>query len=119
MHRVGRTARANREGDALMFLESHEEEYVDLLRKRQVPLTATSVFSSNVSATALTQRLREIAREDRHVMELAQRAFVSQVRAYMEHQCKYIFQINHLKLYELANCLGLLFVSAKHHRIRR
>jgi ATP-dependent RNA helicase DDX55/SPB4 len=38
VHRVGRSARAGRIGSSLLFLSEKEEAYVDLLRKRKVPL---------------------------------------------------------------------------------
>lgn len=39
VHRVGRSARAGRIGSSLLFLSEKEEAYVDLLRKRKVPLS--------------------------------------------------------------------------------
>ena len=38
VHRVGRSARAGRTGKSLLFLAPKEEAYVDLLRRRNVPL---------------------------------------------------------------------------------
>ena len=38
VHRVGRSARAGRSGKSLLFLTPKEEAYVDLLRRRNVPL---------------------------------------------------------------------------------
>jgi ATP-dependent RNA helicase DDX55/SPB4 len=38
VHRVGRCARAGRNGSSLLFLTPKEEAYVDLLRMRQIPL---------------------------------------------------------------------------------
>ena len=39
VHRVGRSARAGKEGSSLLFLTRKEEAYVDLLRNRKVPLS--------------------------------------------------------------------------------
>jgi ATP-dependent RNA helicase DDX55/SPB4 len=39
VHRVGRSARAGRVGSSLLFLSEKEEAYIDLLRKRKVPLS--------------------------------------------------------------------------------
>jgi ATP-dependent RNA helicase DDX55/SPB4 len=38
IHRAGRTARAGKSGQSLVFLTPKEEAYIDFLRKRQVPL---------------------------------------------------------------------------------
>jgi ATP-dependent RNA helicase DDX55/SPB4 len=38
VHRVGRSARAGKKGNSLLFLTGKEEPYVDLLRMRNVPL---------------------------------------------------------------------------------
>ena len=38
VHRVGRSARAGRQGSSVLFLTEKEESYVDLLANRQVPL---------------------------------------------------------------------------------
>eukprot|EP00522_Entomoneis_paludosa_P017206 CAMPEP_0172444982 /NCGR_PEP_ID=MMETSP1065-20121228/4980_1 /TAXON_ID=265537 /ORGANISM="Amphiprora paludosa, Strain CCMP125" /LENGTH=712 /DNA_ID=CAMNT_0013195765 /DNA_START=10 /DNA_END=2148 /DNA_ORIENTATION=+ len=40
VHRVGRSARAGRVGSSVVFLTKKEESYVDLLRNRNVPLSA-------------------------------------------------------------------------------
>ena len=42
IHRVGRSARAGKEGSSLLFLTRKEEAYVDLLRMRKVPLSPLS-----------------------------------------------------------------------------
>ncbi|PKI39514.1 hypothetical protein CRG98_039984, partial [Punica granatum] len=38
IHRVGRTARMGRQGNAIVFMLPKEEEYVEFLRIRRVPL---------------------------------------------------------------------------------
>jgi len=45
---------------------------------------------------------------DRDAMEKAAKAYVSYVRAYTEHQCKYIFQFDKLDLGGLASSMALL-----------
>lgn len=53
-------------------------------------------------------RLRQLAEQDRDVMEKGVKAFVSFVRAYKEHHCKYIFRITDLDLPQLGTAFGLL-----------
>ena len=43
MHRVGRTARAGKEGNAMIFVTEEERPYIDFLRGRGVPLVEKSV----------------------------------------------------------------------------
>lgn len=53
-------------------------------------------------------RLRQLAEQDRDIMEKGVKAFVSFVRAYKEHHCKYIFRITDLDLPQLGTAFGLL-----------
>jgi ATP-dependent RNA helicase DDX55/SPB4 len=105
VHRVGRTARMGRAGRALLFLRSTEDAYVRFLQLRKVPLTPIEPVHDLVS---LRPELTELLVADRALVEGAARAFVSYVRAYKEHQCKFIFQLEKLDLGELARTLAVL-----------
>lgn len=102
VHRCGRTARMGRSGNALCLLLPHEDCYVELLAARNVPMSQRAPYSTTADVPALTRRLAE---EDRDVMEKATKAFVSHMRGYKEHQCKFIFQLSELDV----NLLGRLF----------
>ncbi|GFR50915.1 hypothetical protein Agub_g13233, partial [Astrephomene gubernaculifera] len=52
--------------------------------------------------------LRAAAERDREVMERATKAFVTYVRGYKEHHCKFIFRLQDLNIGRLATGLGLL-----------
>ena len=56
----------------------------------------------------LMPSLRKLSESDRDILEKGIRAFVSYIRGYKEHQCKYIFQMKDLDLGKLANACGLL-----------
>lgn len=105
IHRVGRTARMGRSGNALVFLLPHEVTYVELMRLRKVPLEEGCLLPE---APQVQDRLRREAETDREVMEKGTRAFVSYVRGYKEHHCKFIFRLADLQLGHLAMSLGLL-----------
>ena len=105
VHRVGRTARMGRAGRALLFLRSTEDAYVRFLQLRKVPLTPIEPVHDLVS---LRPELTELLVADRALVEGAARAFVSYVRAYKEHQCKFIFQLEKLDLGSLARTLAVL-----------
>jgi len=119
VHRCGRTARMGRSGSALAFLTPAELPYVDFLKLRKIPLTEeTSQNLDNLETirseaakeslkNALTF-LRKESESDRAVMEAGTKAFVSYIRAYKEHHCKYIFRLEDVPLGCLAASFALL-----------
>lgn len=105
VHRVGRSARAGRQGSSLLFLTEKEESYIDLLSNRQVPLqelpeTETccndiETDSESDSSTAITNilpQIRGIVLKDREYLEKGTKAFTSYIRGYKEHMCGFIFR---------------------------
>ena len=118
VHRVGRSARAGRTGQSLLFLTRKEESYVDLLRMRKVPLSpipssehccppgeeATSDETDKSDSRILSAvpeiesiddmlpKLKELVTQDRDVLEKGTKAFISYIRAYKEHHCAFIFR---------------------------
>lgn len=113
-----------RSGNCIVYLRPHEEAYVNLLISRSVPLrqrdpeefgieTAQSTVGAHVQGQAPTpaeviRRIRRMSVKDRAVMEKATRAFVSYVRAYKEHHCRFIFIFKELDLGRLASAFGLM-----------
>jgi len=108
VHRCGRTARAEKHGNALIFLMPNEIDYVGYLDVAlKAPLNETRMtvlpeFESSV------EQLKAYAQEDREVLELGTRAFVSYVQAYKKHECSYVFSLKNLNFGEIANGFGLL-----------
>ncbi|KAL2634811.1 hypothetical protein R1flu_006290 [Riccia fluitans] len=105
VHRVGRTARMGRSGNALVYLLPKEDAYVEFLRIRRVPMEELVLSDTNLEIIPL---VRTAAKEDRDVMEKGLKAFVSYVRAYKEHQCTFIFRWKQLELGRVAMGYGLL-----------
>jgi ATP-dependent RNA helicase DDX55/SPB4 len=54
--------------------------------------------------------IRRASRDHPELMKLAARAFVSFIRAYKEHECRYIFQLRALDLTDLTHGFGLFKV---------
>ncbi|CAL4965446.1 unnamed protein product [Urochloa decumbens] len=118
IHRAGRTARYDQEGDAIVFLLPKEDTYVEFLKLRGVPLTERECPSNTED---VVPQIRSAALEDRNVMEKGLRAFVSFIRAYKEHHCSYIFRWKDLEIGKLAMEYGLLQIPSmpevKHHSL--
>lgn len=140
LHRVGRTARAGREGSAVIFLmPDGEEGYVDILKKGDRNGTGKGLvkheakeilkkgFESEVASVSAkvsedsgrrnweeraTEWQLEVERwviEDILAGEMAQRAFMSHIRAYATHVAREreMFDVKELHLGHLAKAFAL------------
>ncbi|KAI0526943.1 hypothetical protein KFK09_002537 [Dendrobium nobile] len=109
VHRVGRTARIGRQGNAIVFIMPKEDAYVELLSLRRVPTQERKCFSPALDVIPL---IRAAAMKDRAIMEKGLKAFVSFIRAYKEHHCSYIFRWKELEIGKLAMGYGLLQIPS-------
>ncbi|KAF9894698.1 ATP-dependent RNA helicase dbp7 [Aspergillus nanangensis] len=129
-HRIGRTARLGRDGRALIFLQPGcEEGYVDILKrghrdggKALTRLNANDIlkrgFGGNVAsehvdweekATDWQMDLERWAVNDPEYLEMARRAYQSNIRAYATHISseRSMFNIRELHLGHLAKAFAL------------
>ncbi|KAI9595909.1 P-loop containing nucleoside triphosphate hydrolase protein [Syncephalis fuscata] len=124
-HRVGRTARLGRGGDALLFLLPSEMAYIDVLKGQgmQTILIAMEdilgrLTGSNsggrrgdfeLAATNLQLQFERWITNQPEAARLAREAFTAHVRAYATHAAseKHIFHIKFLHLGHLAKSFGL------------
>eukprot|EP00026_Physarum_polycephalum_P005187 Phypoly_transcript_05217.p1 GENE.Phypoly_transcript_05217~~Phypoly_transcript_05217.p1 ORF type:complete len:664 (+),score=154.41 Phypoly_transcript_05217:90-1994(+) len=105
VHRIGRTARMGRSGNAIVFLTPEESDYVDFLGVKKVPITETPAPKS---VPDVGEAIKKAAMSDRDLFQRSQTAMVSYVRGYNEHHCAYIFNLKKLNLASLAKCFALL-----------
>ncbi|KAK4227650.1 P-loop containing nucleoside triphosphate hydrolase protein [Podospora fimiseda] len=112
IHRCGRAGRAGRRGLAVVMLHpGREEGYVQLLEVRQTPITPLEKPAISVTeeeAEQVSGKIRAQSLADREIYQLAQRAFVSWARSYIEHQASSIFRVSDLDWTDLAKGYGLV-----------
>ncbi|KAJ3412685.1 ATP-dependent rRNA helicase spb4 [Chytridiales sp. JEL 0842] len=112
-HRCGRTARAGRVGNALVYLCGHEETYAEFLKIRKIPMSEyipppPPTEEKLVTVKELTDTLRLLSTVDREAYDKSLKAFVSWVRHYQEHQASSIFRLKDVDLAALARVMGVL-----------
>jgi superfamily II DNA/RNA helicase len=123
-HRAGRTARAGKQGRAILLLGTgREEEYIEFLNVRRIPLAREQYLDSDLATTSLPttldpdaielmETIRGILRTDRELHDKAAKAFVSSLRAYTKHEATFIFRLVDLDFHSIAIGFGLLRLPA-------
>ncbi|KAF4043506.1 hypothetical protein GN244_ATG04204 [Phytophthora infestans] len=106
IHRVGRTARYNKQGKALMCLVPSE---VDGMMKRledaKVPIRETKLNPTKTSSCR--QKVASVVAGDKEIKALAQKAFMSYVRSVYLQPDREVFDATALPLDAYAESLGL------------
>ena len=106
IHRVGRTARYERNGRAVLFLGPSEEEgMLKRLEQRKVPIERINVRQKKQQS--IKSQLQNMCFKDPELKYLGQKAFVSYVRSIHLQKDKEIFKLKELPLEEYASSLGL------------
>ncbi|KAJ9647762.1 ATP-dependent RNA helicase dbp4 [Coniosporium tulheliwenetii] len=106
IHRVGRTARYERDGRAVLFLDPSEEAgMLARLAARKVPIERIGVREKKQSS--IRDQLQHMCFKDPQLKYLGQKAFVSYVRSVHVMRDKDVFRLGELALEEFAASLGL------------
>jgi ATP-dependent RNA helicase DDX10/DBP4 len=107
IHRVGRTARYEHEGSAVMFLDPSEEEgMLKALELKKINIEKINVRQKKMQDTIRNQ-LQNMCFKDPELKYLGQKCFVSYVRSVYVQRNKDIFRIKELDLEKYAASLGL------------
>ena len=110
VHRVGRTARAGRDGGALLMLTEEEgESYVEFLKGRGVDMVQRLPNLAAPCTLLSPNYIREnFTSLDRSILLQSSSAFVSYIRAYQAHLLHFIFSMQKLNIPEVALSFGCL-----------
>lgn len=106
IHRVGRTARYERDGRAVIFLDPSEEAgMLERLANKKVPIERINVRAKKQSS--VKAQLQAMCFKDPELKYLGQKAFASYVKSVYLQKDKEIFKIKEYPLEEFAASLGL------------
>jgi ATP-dependent RNA helicase DDX10/DBP4 len=106
IHRVGRTARYERNGRAVLFLDPSEEKgMLQRLEQKKVPIKMINVRQNKQQS--IQNQLQNMCFQDPELKYLGQKAFVSYTRSVFLQKDKDIFDINKVDLEGFATSMGL------------
>ncbi|OJD15218.1 ATP-dependent RNA helicase DBP4 [Emergomyces pasteurianus Ep9510] len=106
IHRAGRTARYERNGRAVLFLEPSEEAgMLRRLEQKKIPIERINVRSKKQQS--IKSQLQNMCFKDPALKYLGQKAFISYVKSIHVQKDKEVFVVKDLPLEEYAASLGL------------
>ncbi|KAE8442557.1 ATP-dependent RNA helicase dbp4 [Mollisiaceae sp. DMI_Dod_QoI] len=106
IHRVGRTARYERAGKAVLFLDPSEEEgMLKRLEFKKVPIQQTKPRANKQQS--IQNQLQNMCFQDPELKYLGQKAFVSYAKSIFVQKDKEIFNISNYDLEGYASSMGL------------
>jgi len=106
IHRVGRTARYEHKGRAVLFLEPSEEEGM-LKRLTQKRVTVEKINVRQKKQQSIKTQLQNMCFKDPELKYLGQKAFMSYVKSIHLQKDKEVFKLDDLPLEEYSASLGL------------
>ncbi|KAI1434643.1 DEAD-domain-containing protein [Xylaria sp. CBS 124048] len=106
IHRVGRTARFNKDGKAVLFLDPSEEEgMMKRLETKKIPIKKVNVRENKKQA--IDESVQSMVFKDPALKYLASKAFISYARSIHLQRDKDVFNLKKLDLEAYAASLGL------------
>jgi ATP-dependent RNA helicase DDX10/DBP4 len=106
IHRVGRTARYNSKGHALLFLVPSEElGMTTLLAQKRVPISKIAINPSKTQS--IIPNLQSMCAQWPEMKYLAEKAFICYLRSVWLQRNKEVFDVTKMPLDAFASSLGL------------
>lgn len=106
IHRVGRSARFDKKGMALLFLTPKEEPaMIANLQSRKIPISKLTIRESKTKQ--IQDQLQALCFKNPELKYLGQKAFMSYVRSVHLQKDKDVFKVSDLPLEKFALSLGL------------
>ncbi|XP_014669514.1 PREDICTED: probable ATP-dependent RNA helicase DDX10 [Priapulus caudatus] len=106
IHRAGRTARFEKDGESLLVLmPSEEETMIEQLRQKKIPINKIKVNPKR--QLDLQKKLESLCAQDVDLKESAKRCFVSYLKSVFLMKDKAVFVVGALDTDAYANSLGL------------
>ena len=106
IHRVGRTARYEKDGKALLFLlPSEEQGMLAELQQKKIPIQSIQVNPKKT--LSIQNKLEQFCAQDSEIKHWAQRSFICYLRSIHLQPNKDVFDIHCLPTAEYARSLGL------------
>lgn len=106
IHRVGRTARYERDGRAVLFLDPTEEEGM-LKRLEHKKVAVEKINVRQKKQQSIRSQLQSMCFKDPELKYLGQKAFISYVKSIHLQKDKEVFKLDQLPLEEYSASLGL------------
>ena len=124
VHRAGRTARFEKDGQALLFLlPSEEDRFVEQLEAKKVPISRIQVNPKKIRS--IQGKLEAFCAQDQEMKHWAQKSFISYMRSVHLQSNKEVFNVHVLPASEYATSLGLVqppkirFLKKSQHKFDR
>ena len=105
IHRVGRTARYEKDGRAVLFLDPSEEAMVSRLVEKNVPIEQIKIRAKKQQS--IQSQLQNLCFKEPEVKYLGQKAFISYAKSIHLQKDKEVFKVEELPLDDFCTNLGL------------
>ena len=107
IHRAGRTARFEKDGQALLFLlPSEEDKFIEQLQAKKVPINKIQINPKKLRC--IQGKLEAFCAQDGEMKHWAQKSFISYMRSVHLQSNKDVFDVHVLPAKEYATSLGLV-----------